>query len=69
MSEKTCHGCGLEDADECPTQHLPSLQTFPCEKCLRNPEVMKAVESVTQVKDRWNECWAIDAENKPFIER
>ncbi len=65
MQGKTCHGCGLEDADSCPAKHQPSLTTAPCETCVRNPAVKRGSE---HVKDWWNERWALDEENKPFIE-
>ena len=68
---KTCHGCGLESADDCPKQHIPSLEDFPCSHCLRSPYCKSMPPGLTKKgspKDYWNECWTLD-ENKAFIER
>jgi len=66
VRKATCHDCGLENADDCPNKHLPfDVKAFPCVGCLRNPERNTQLIS----KDFWNECWTIDENNVPFIER
>jgi len=58
--EKTCHNCGLESADNCPQKHIPADESLEvCAHCLRNPNY----------KDRWNECWTLNENNLPFVER
>jgi hypothetical protein len=53
--KRTCHGCGLEDAEK---PGYPSVEGNPCAICARNPKL----------RDRWNEAWTMD-ENRVFIER
>jgi len=80
----TCHDCGLESVDDCVQgKHIPADPTkFPCDYCLRNPEVKRRREIAKKVgkikliklfvredRDRWNECWTLNENNLPFIER
>jgi len=65
---KTCHGCGLESADDCPQKHIPSIEGYPCEECVRNPEVIEALENFLATQDHFNEAWCLDEKNRPIIE-
>jgi methionyl-tRNA synthetase len=65
---KNCHGCGLESADDCPERHMPTLESYPCEECIRNPEVREALENFLRTSDHYNEAWALNENNKPIIE-
>jgi len=50
--EKTCHGCGLESADDCPEKHIPADPDLkPCKTCIRNPELKPAEHVITDLKD------------------
>jgi len=65
ISKFTCHGCGLE-WENCPRTHEPADPTkFPCVGCVRNPKRNTQLIS----KDFWDECWSLDENNLPFIER
>jgi len=70
MKRRTCHGCGLESADDCPQKHVPfDSEKEPCMSCLRNPEVQGALEEFMRTNDFYNEAWTLDTDGKPFIER
>lgn len=59
MERKTCHECGLEDADACVQgQHIPAINGEPCRSRVRSP----------RIHDRWDERWCLDENGQPIIE-
>jgi len=67
MEEKTCHGCGLESADDCEQgEHVPAIDSLdPYRSYIRNPRNKDHWNP--QMKNYWHEAWTLDENGQPFI--